>query len=77
MYLDGVIPDKIGFVLGEIPYLSIITDTASQSTNALGAAFFVSAKKQLIFESSNYLNDTVSQALDLMEKIIRKKHPSR
>lgn len=77
-YLGGVIPDKIGFVIGDIPYLSLITDAAPNSSqNPIGATFFTSAKKQLLYESNNYLNDLISSALDAMEKMVRKKHPSR
>lgn len=78
-----MLPDKIGFVIGDFSYLSYLSGSMQSlhrqqaAQSIIGAAFFTSAQKLSLFEANGFYNTQVIAALDSMEKMLKKRHPAR
>lgn len=67
-----IIPDKIGFIIGDLPHLSPITRYHTQ----IGAALFTSSQKSVLFESKDFYQSQVLSIIEELESMLKTKHPS-
>jgi hypothetical protein len=65
------IPDKIGFVIGDLPHLSPINRSQSQ----IGAALFASSQKLFLFEAKDFYQTQVLTIIDELESMLKVQHP--
>lgn len=63
-----MIADKIGFVVGDLPSVSPITQ--------IGSALFCSRHKQELFEKFNFYETRITEFLDIMKQNMKIEHPS-
>lgn len=70
-----ILPDKIGFVIGDLPHVSMIfKEKGSQDIRQIGAGLFVSASKMQLFESREFYSHQILAIVDDIEKMLRTKH---
>ena len=68
-----IIPDKIGFIIGNFDHLSCITEEETQ----LGSAFFINSQKMGLFEQRNFYQTQVCEVISHIENMLKTEHPSK